>query len=709
MIFKGEAALGLAILLSDVLRASYSFQTKRPTTVVKKTNEFASKVEIAVSGGAGGDNSYTKKLTPSKKHGKKRLSNTGRNSKRSPKDNVQASEKRGYNEALVPTFFHCDPEVGVEPAYLGRLRILSHQADDNMAFGGATSSKESTYAYLIEKPAGWSIFTTKKKKKKNLKKDNENIFDDPISDFNEGDILEMLSPEEREHYLSEKKEAENKKKLLSLRERPSLISWLKQFVFEQTDGETTISAGPKNWKALAGAVDIDDSGVVVLVPKKHVSDILVEEVVIDAIVGNGNHLKNELGKASYGSETTINIKSLQKFDRSRREDILHWSSASSFDSPIVCAQVIKPLQDKFEDGIRGDPHASPLDRRAQRRLLHCSSIRISSLLEDDSCECVSTLPGDFSVLLHDYGTDPYGGRPNLNQQNKYTSAFRVINGAPDGFPGWIVDRYDRWLFMKQDDGAEIGPLPNIIDNDLEGVYIFDGLRDRSMTGPLPKPRLLCGSEAPENLVVRENGILYHVNLGDQFSTGLFLDQRPQRAWLRNNCDESMKILNCFAHCGGFSIAAACAGASTVSLDLDRKWLDRIEIQMQENGVCFDDHDTIYGDCFDWLGRLSKRGDLFDIVIVDPPSTSVGKKKKRWSIKKDMPALAKLATSCVKPGGQLWTSTNCASLNISKFAGMCNQGIEESGRKFTLERVAPMPYDHPTIGQQPVKNLVWRIE
>eukprot|EP00815_Leptocylindrus_aporus_P000962 CAMPEP_0116074930 /NCGR_PEP_ID=MMETSP0322-20121206/16314_1 /TAXON_ID=163516 /ORGANISM="Leptocylindrus danicus var. apora, Strain B651" /LENGTH=518 /DNA_ID=CAMNT_0003564855 /DNA_START=13 /DNA_END=1566 /DNA_ORIENTATION=- len=518
MIFKGEAALGLAILLSDVLRASYSFQTKRPTTVVKKSNEFASKVGIAVSGADG--NSYTKKRTPSKKYGKKRLSSTGKNSERGRKDNFQASEKRGYNESLVPTFFHCDPEVGVEPAYLGSV-------EDFIAsiFGGATSSKESTYAYLIEKPAGWSIFTTrKKKKKKNLKNDNENIFDDPISDFNEGDILEMLSSEEREYYLSEKKEAENKKKLLSLRERPSLISWLKNFVFEQTDGETTISAGPKNWKALAGAVDIDDSGVVLLVPKKHVSDILVEEVVVDAIVGNGNHLKNELRKASHGSETTINIKSLQKFDRSRREDILHWSSASSFDSPIVCAQVIKPLQDKFEDGIRGDPHASPLDRRAQRRLLHCSSIRVT------------------------------------------TSAFRVMNGAPDGFPGWIVDRYDRWLFIKQDDGAEIGPLPNIIDNDLEGVYIFDGLRDRSMTGPLPKPRLLCGSPAPENLVVRENGILYHVNLGDQFSTGLFLDQRPQRAWLRNNCDESMKILNCFAHCGGFSIAAACAGASTVSLD-----------------------------------------------------------------------------------------------------------------------------------------------
>ena len=58
-----------------------------------------------------------------------------------------------------------------------------------------------------------------------------------------------------------------------------------------------------------------------------------------------------------------------------------------------------------------------------------------------------------------------------------------------------------------------------------------------------------------------------------------------------------RVLNCFAHCGAFSVAAATAGAETVSLDLDKKWLDRIEPQVMANGI--DDlnrHDSIYGDC-----------------------------------------------------------------------------------------------------------------
>ena len=55
------------------------------------------------------------------------------------------------------------------------------------------------------------------------------------------------------------------------------------------------------------------------------------------------------------------------------------------------------------------------------------------------------------------------------------------------------------------------------------------------------------------------------------------------------------------------------------------------------------HDTIYGDCFDWLKRLAKRVQpsacdggfegQFDVVILDPPTTSTGTAKKRWSAAK----------------------------------------------------------------------------
>jgi 23S rRNA G2069 N7-methylase RlmK/C1962 C5-methylase RlmI len=74
------------------------------------------------------------------------------------------------------------------------------------------------------------------------------------------------------------------------------------------------------------------------------------------------------------------------------------------------------------------------------------------------------------------------------------------------------------------------------------------------------------------------------------------------------------------------------------------------------------------------GWKNKRGETFDIVILDPPtSSSVGKKKKRWSIKQhDMERVGAvaLAACLVKSGGLLWTTTNCAGLSPLKFAKSC---------------------------------------
>ena len=95
--------------------------------------------------------------------------------------------------------------------------------------------------------------------------------------------------------------------------------------------------------------------------------------------------------------------------------------------------------------------------------------------------------------------------------------------------------------------------------------------------------------------------------------------------------------------------------------------------------------------------------------MDPPSTSVGKKKKRWSIKRDMDELVALAAPLVKDGGLLWTTTNCASISTQKFAKLCKKGLDSVGLgSAKLERTQAMPIDFPSIGPQPVKNLVWRL-
>ena len=83
------------------------------------------------------------------------------------------------------------------------------------------------------------------------------------------------------------------------------------------------------------------------------------------------------------------------------------------------------------------------------------------------------------------------------------------------------------------------------------------------------------------------------------STTITREQRPQRTWLAQNAKPGWRILNTFAHAGGYSIAAAVAGAETVSVDLEKAWLDRIPMSLADNGISEErteeGHDRIYGD------------------------------------------------------------------------------------------------------------------
>jgi 23S rRNA (cytosine1962-C5)-methyltransferase len=117
------------------------------------------------------------------------------------------------------------------------------------------------------------------------------------------------------------------------------------------------------------------------------------------------------------------------------------------------------------------------------------------------------------------------------------------------------------------------------------------------------------------------------------------------------------------------------------------------------------HDTIHGDVFDWLRRLSKRPDRFDFVILDPPSTSVGARGRRWSAAQDYAALVTAALPLVAPGGRLLTVTNHRGVTPARFYDLVSAGLPPDA---VLERVGAMPIDFPEVGPPPTKSWIWRL-
>jgi hypothetical protein len=582
---------------------------------------------------------------------------------------------------LNPALQTCDAsyivgEMGIdsasEPRIVGQVRLTS----------GDNESESERYAYVIDKPAGWSILDKKKKNKSRKQNQEGNVvngtsdgnvssprndgkrlnsspntkltrvkyydeeaeamtsFDydplamlsvmtpDEIAEFELEGGIEGLSTsddkaifrggtdsgqdnEEESDSLTDmlpvtKSDSKSSPDDLSYSElenesRPSVVGWLK--MMKASEGSPI--RGGKNWKAMAGAVDVDDSGLVVLCPKTKGDDIFVDHVDYIAVVGNGNYVapKGKRGNAlKKDQEAGLELKEIAKLRKARGDDVISIMKIHIPDGFSTCNEVVHICQKEYLEGIRGDPTANPFDRRATRRLIHCSSLSLSSLSVDDFVECNSMVPDDIQILAdrrnnHGYKHGSFLGRMMLKNSG-HTNAYREINGAADGFPGWIVDRYDKWLLVQHDEKEHMrGPLPSLHDGNTAGIYYFKTNPDRSVSAEMGvKPILIEGQPAPDTIPIKENGITYLVNFED-FSTGIFLDQRLQRAWLAKHCTPETRVLNCFAHCGGFSIAAATAGAETVSLDLEQKWLNRIGSQLEANGIEDNSrHDRIYGDC-----------------------------------------------------------------------------------------------------------------
>ena len=196
-------------------------------------------------------------------------------------------------------------------------------------------------------------------------------------------------------------------------------------------------------------------------------------------------------------------------------------------------------------------------------------------------------------------------------------------------------------------------------------------------------------------IVVENGLRYWTRLGAGLGTGLFLDQRDNRAWVQQLAD-GKRVLNTFAYTCAFSVAAAAGGARrTVSLDAARPALEIGRDNLRLNG--FEDeeqHDIIRGDCFSWLPRMARRGDRFDLLILDPPSYSKVRKR-RFSVLKDYADLVAQAVQLVDRGGWLLACVNHTKMSRRRLHQAVLDGLKRARRIAREVQHRPGTLDHPS--------------
>ncbi len=210
------------------------------------------------------------------------------------------------------------------------------------------------------------------------------------------------------------------------------------------------------------------------------------------------------------------------------------------------------------------------------------------------------------------------------------------------------------------------------------------------------PRLIVGDPG-ENLqtIATERHLKFGIDFGTGYSPGLFLDQRENRRYVRHITPK--RLLNCFAYTCSFSVSAAYVGAATLNIDLSKKSLARGRENFALNCLPTIEHRFIADDVRAVLPRLLRKGEKFDVIILDPPTFSRSPGGKRFQVEHDFENLLIDALELAERGSHVLLSTNCSTLREHALEVMARYCLKVARRAATSHRPAQLPDFPPGAG------------
>ncbi len=280
-----------------------------------------------------------------------------------------------------------------------------------------------------------------------------------------------------------------------------------------------------------------------------------------------------------------------------------------------------------------------------------------------------------------------------------SSACRLVAAEVDGLPGLIVDRYGDFLVVQFLSAGVERWKPAIVAALVAAAPTCRGIYERSDTDARAKEGLaaacgtLAGDEPPELIEVCEPVGRFLVDVRGGHKTGWYLDQRENRARLQRHVDGG-DVLNCFCYSGGFTIAAAQAGAASVtSVDASAPALRLLEKNAALNRLDSGRLENLEADVFKLLRLFRDQGRSFDCIVLDPPKFADSKAMLDRAARgyKDINLLG---FKLLRPGGTLVTFSCSGQMTAPLFQKIVADAALDAGRDaVVLETLGQSP-DHP---------------
>jgi 23S rRNA (cytosine1962-C5)-methyltransferase len=275
------------------------------------------------------------------------------------------------------------------------------------------------------------------------------------------------------------------------------------------------------------------------------------------------------------------------------------------------------------------------------------------------------------------------------------TAYRLVHGEADLLPSLIVDRYEDYLVLQTlsqgMDRVAATMTALLVDlTGVKGVLARNDPKVRQLEGLDQKVEVMHGT-VPDAITVREAGVRYTVDPWRGQKTGLFLDQRENRAAAA--CYAHGRMLDCFSYNGGFALALAAKCDTVEALDVSADAVARITANAEANGQT--NVTAREANVFDELRHLERDGARYDTVVLDPPAFA----KNKASISNALAGYKEInlrALRLLNPGGYLVTCSCSYNVDEATFAQTVFEASADAHIPVTIVEKRMQGRDHPVL-------------
>lgn len=284
------------------------------------------------------------------------------------------------------------------------------------------------------------------------------------------------------------------------------------------------------------------------------------------------------------------------------------------------------------------------------------------------------------------------------QQLGYTENCRLIFGEADGMPQLIIDKFNDYfvlqtlaLGMDKWKPAIVNALQQIFSP--KGIYERNDVPVRELEG-LTQQKGFLSAPFDTEIIIKENGLQFFVNVEQGQKTGYFLDQQDNRRAIQQIV-RGADVLGAFCYTGTFEIHAAHYGAKSVlGLDISENAVSMSRRNAKLNGleqICR--FEAV--NAFDVLKTWAREKKQYDVVMLDPPSFT----KSRSTIQKAVTGYKEInlrGMKLVKPGGFLVTSSCTSLVQPELFLDIIDMAARDARRQLRQITFNTQSADHPVI-------------